>query len=107
MPLEVYITDRAYRDLNEARTFISRHAPETAEKWYAEFVEALLGLGKNPQAYSLAEEGKEFPFELRQYFHRTRSGRVNRALFAIFGNEVRVLAIRRPGQQSIRAEDLR
>jgi plasmid stabilization system protein ParE len=106
MPFEVFLTDRARRDLDNARAFIARHAPETAEKWYADFLTALLALETNPQAYPLAEESKEFLFELRQFLHRTRSRRTNRALFTIVGEQVRVLAIRRPGQQAVQPGDL-
>jgi plasmid stabilization system protein ParE len=107
MPHEVILTDRAIRDLNDATRYISRHAPETAEKWRRDFLESLLTLENNPHAYSLAEESKEFPFELRQYFYRTRSRRLNRALFVVLENQVRILAIRRPGQEAVGPHDLR
>lgn len=107
MAFEVVVTERAQRDLNDARAYIARHAPETAERWYVEFLRALLKIGETPYSFSIAEESTEFPFELRQYFHRTRSGRVNRALYTIVESEVRVLAIRRPGQELVKPEDLR
>jgi plasmid stabilization system protein ParE len=107
MTFEVVLTERAQHDLDDACHFIARHAPETAEKWRREFLESLLKLESHPQACPLAAESAEFSFELRQYLHRTRSGRVNRALLTIVGNQVRVLAIRRPGQQAVRPEDLR
>lgn len=96
MDFEVLVTQRAERDLAEARTYISRYAPETAQRWYVEFLAALQNLQKNPHTYPLAPEGKDLGIELRQYLHRTRSGRVNRALFTIVGAQVRVLGIRRP-----------
>jgi hypothetical protein len=44
--------------------------------------------------------------EIRQFIYRTKSGRANRALFTILGDEVRVLHIRRPGQPLMSPEDL-
>jgi hypothetical protein len=53
----------------------------------------------------LAPENIAFPFELRQFMFRTKSRLANRALFTIVGSEVRVLAIRRPGQPLITGTD--
>jgi plasmid stabilization system protein ParE len=106
MEFEVYVTRRAQRDLNEARDFIAQFAPETAERWYVDFLRALCSLEKNPHVHPVAAESKDLPFELRQFIYRTRSKRINRALFIISGNQVRVLAVRRPGQQAVRPEDL-
>jgi plasmid stabilization system protein ParE len=101
MGFEVVVTSRAQWDLNEARTYIARYAPETAETWYVEFLKALCDLENHPETYPIAAEGEDLPFELRQFLYRTRSGRVNRALFTIVGSQVRVLAIRRPGQRAV------
>ena len=107
MPFEVLITDRAQRDLEDARTYIAKYAPETAERWCRGFLESLLILEKSPESWPLAPEDSEFPFQLRQYIYRTRSRQANRALFTIVGNQIRVLAIRRPGEPLVVPEDLR
>ena len=107
MPFEVYLTDRAQRDLEDACAYVAQYAPETAEKWRRSFLEALLILEQSPESRPLAPEDSAFPFQLRQYIHRTRSRRANRALFTIVGNQVRVLAIRRPGEPLITPEDIR
>jgi plasmid stabilization system protein ParE len=106
MRFEVYITDRAYRDLIEARQYIANRAPEAADRWYFGFLEALLALESQPQTWALAAEDRDVPFELREFLYRTRSGAVSRALFTIVSDQVRVLAIRRPGQDSVGLEDL-
>jgi plasmid stabilization system protein ParE len=105
MRFEVFITRRARRDLDEARGFIAKHAPEAAERWYVGFLKAVLELEKNPQAKPLAAENADFPFELREFHYRTKSS-VSRALFTIVRNEVRVLSVRRPGQELATREDL-
>jgi plasmid stabilization system protein ParE len=107
MRFEVLITERAYSDLGEARAFIARHAPEAAERWYYGFLEALLALEENPRTWPVAEEGSDFSFELRQFLFRSRNGSVSRALFTIVGEQVRVLAVRRPGQRLVTPNDLR
>ena len=106
MRFEVLITRRAQQDLNAAREYIAGHAPDAAERWYASILEALLALEQSPQRWPLAEEHRSVPFELRQYLYRSPSGSTSRALFTIVGDQVRVLAVRRPGQDSVRREDL-
>jgi hypothetical protein len=93
-------------DLESAREYLRQFAPETADRWYLSVVEALLALETNPASRAIAPEDSAFPFELRQLLIRTKSRHANRALFTIVGNEVRVLAIRRPGQPLITAADL-
>lgn len=104
---EVLITARAQSDLNEARAFIAKHAPEAAERWYFGFLEALLALEQSPRTWPVAEEGSSVSFELRQFPYRSRNGSVSRALFTIVDEEVRVLAVRRLGQRSATPDDLR
>jgi plasmid stabilization system protein ParE len=103
----VYLTARAIRDLESAREYIRQFAPETADRWYCEVLEKLLRLEQNPQLPSLAPENAEFPFELRQLLIRKRSRRANRALYTIVGDQVRVLAICRPGQPLITRDDIK
>jgi plasmid stabilization system protein ParE len=93
-------------DLNAAREHLRQFAPETADRWYLSFLEALLQLEANPEIWPLAPETSEFPFDLRQFLFRTKSRRANRALFTIIGDEVRILAIRRPGQPLITKDDV-
>lgn len=106
MNYHVRLTNRAARDLEEARDYISQSAPAAARRWYLGFLHALLVLEKLPARWPLAPENAEFPFELRQFLYRTKSRRTNRALFTIVGDEVRVLAIRRPGQPFITADEI-
>jgi plasmid stabilization system protein ParE len=102
----VLLTARAVRDLQNARGYIRQFAPATAEQWYQKVLEALLRLERNPESRPLAPETAEFPFELRQLLIRTKSRLANRALFTVVGNEVHVLAIRRPGQPLLTKDDI-
>jgi len=103
----VVLTARAISDLEAAREYLRQFAPETAERWYLSFLETLLQLETSPEIWPLAPESAEFPFDLRQFLFRTRSRRANRALFTIIGDEVRILAIRRPGQPLITQDDIK
>ncbi len=107
MSFTVFLTARAIRDLDSAREYVAKFAPETAERWYLGILEALLRLERNPESRPIAPESAEFPFEVRQLLIRGKSRRANRALFTIVGDEVRVLAIRRPGQPLITADDIK
>jgi plasmid stabilization system protein ParE len=102
----VLLTARAITDLENARDYIRRSASETADRWYVGFLEALLRLEENPESRSLAPESSDFTFELRQFLFRTKSRLANRALFTIVGDEVRILAICRPGQPLLTKDDI-
>jgi len=102
----VFLTARATNDLDSARQYIRQAAPETAEHWHRTLLLALLRLETNPEIWPIAPESAEFGFELRQFLFRTKSRLANRALFTIVGSEVRVLAIRRPGQPLATKDDI-
>lgn len=107
MSYQVQLTERAISDLEEARRFIAQSAPETAQKWHTRFLEALKRLADNPEFCPLAPETTKVKYELRQFLFRTKSRNANRVLFTIIEGEVRVLAIRRPGQPLATPADLR
>lgn len=107
MRYSVVITRRARHDLETARKYIEQSAPETAKLWVDSFLAALMRLENNPQFWPLAPESREYGSELRQLSFRTKSRNANQALFEIIGAEVRVLAIRRPGQPPVKPDDLR
>lgn len=106
MPHDVFLTTRAQKDLKTARSYIAKFSPEAAERWYFDFIESLLDLETRPESRPMAPEEGQFAFDLRQYIFRPKSGKPNRALFTIVGNQVRVLAIRRPGQRLITPDDI-
>lgn len=106
MNYEVVILGRAEQELTEAADRIAEQNPEAASRWFHGFVQALLTLEKNPARCGLAPEGDLFPYEVRQFFYRTKSKVPTRALFTIAGREVRILMIRRPGQDLVAKGDL-
>lgn len=106
MPFTVILSNRALRDLEVAREYLRSVAPDIAERWYRTLLDALRQLEGDPLSWPLAPESEKFPFELRQFLFRTKSRRANRALFMVVGNEVRILAIRRPGQPLVTKRDV-
>ncbi len=106
MTFDLIYTERAKCDLNAATDFIAERAPETAERWFEGFVAALETLRHNARIYSLAPESARCSIEVRQFLYRTKSRRVNRALYTIRGSTVVILAIRRPGQDLLTDEEL-
>jgi plasmid stabilization system protein ParE len=106
MIYDLVYTDRAKLDLIAAADSIARNAPETAERWFQGFTTALETLQRDANVYSLAPESARCSIEVRQLLYRTKSHRVNRALYTIRGSTVVILAIRRPGQDLLTYEEL-
>lgn len=104
MTYKVLISRRAQRELNQAADWIAKSAPETAERWFNKFVEALLTLRDNPHRCGFARENPSFPYELRQLLYGRR--RNYRALFTIRENSVVVISIRHAAQRDLTPEDV-
>ena len=104
MTFEVLVTERAEQELNQAADWIARDAPDTAEKWFNGFVEAIVSLSEHPERCGLARENDRFPFDLRQLLYGRR--RNHRALFTIRGNAIVVLSIRHAAQPDVTPDDI-
>jgi plasmid stabilization system protein ParE len=106
MTYDLVYTERAKRDLQRATDSIARDAPETAQRWFDGFVATLQTLSVNATVYCLAPESELCAIEVRQMIYRTKSRRVNRALYTIRGTTAYILAIRRPGEDLLTEEEL-
>ena len=106
MTYDVVYTARAKRDLQRATEAIARNAPETAQRWFDGFVATFQTLSTDATVYSLAPENEQCSVEARQILYRTKSRRVNRALYTIRDTTVYILAIRRPGEDLLTEEEL-
>jgi plasmid stabilization system protein ParE len=101
----VLISATAKQNLREGYEWAAKHAPETAARWLNRFHAALQTLSTNPERCSIAPETELVQREIRQFlFGRQRS--IWRALFAIEGDEVRVLHVRRASMDTATPDDL-
>jgi plasmid stabilization system protein ParE len=103
---QVIIQRRAEQDLWKATAWIAQFAPETAERWCSGFLAALETLTENPMRCGFAPENSYVDYDIRQLVYRTKSRVGNRALFTIIEDQVRVLRIRRPGEDLVWPDEL-
>ena len=54
MTYDVLVTKHAERELNSAADWIAGDSPDTAQRWFNEFVEAILTLGEFPERGAIA-----------------------------------------------------
>ena len=79
MTYQVFLTDRAARDLEEAYRWYAERAPEAAIRWYNGFLDAIHSLAGDPERCPLAAESRKVLVEVRQLLYGRR--RSYRALF--------------------------
>lgn len=94
MIYRVILQRLALRDLDEAFGWAARRAPATAARWLDRFQTALERLDTDPQRCPHAREHGKVDVELREMLFGTKP-HIYRAIFAIDGDTVRVLRIRR------------
>ena len=104
MRFRVVITDPADRNFREHFQWIKERSPQGAEAWRARIIEAVQSLETSPERHPLARQSAAFPVEIRCLLSgKNRSA--FRILYQIKGEEVRVLAIRRPSQDLMGPQD--
>lgn len=83
-----------------------RQSPAGARAWQLAYERAIQKLRTSPEQQPLAPENNSTDFEVRHLLFKTRHGRPYRLIFTIVGHEVRVLHVRRPGQDLVPPERL-
>ena len=107
MTYEVYVTDKASRQLEAAaRWWAENRSVEQARRWYDGFVAAIRSLAKNPQQFPLAPETDAFPIAMRQLVYGLGRKKTHRAVFAVRPDRVVVYAVRHLAQDEITPDDL-
>lgn len=107
MSFQVIFANRAADELKAvARWWAENRSVEQAERWYAEFVEAIASLTENPQRRALARENDHFPFGVRQLKFSVAGRSTHRAVFTIQGSSVVILAIRHHAQSDLASGEL-
>jgi hypothetical protein len=101
MAFRVRPTAKAKRD---TRAILSRlqseHAGETGLRWFEGLQVAIQSLQDMPHRCALAPESPFMPFEMRQLLYGNKQHRY-RILFTIWGEDVFILHIRGPRQQTL------
>ena len=107
MSVRVLLEPRAHRQFKQIVRWLSDRSPAGAERWLNAFDDAVEQLERNADGCELALENSLVNREIRQTHFKTPRGRMYRMVFTIVGSDVRVLAIRGPGQAPLNRRDLR
>ena len=106
MTYRVTILRRAWHDVLATETDIAARSEQGAESWVKSFDKALASLKKDPLREPIAPDSEGRPEETRNIMFRTRKGRTYRAIILVESDEVRVLHVRGPGQDTLGADDI-
>jgi plasmid stabilization system protein ParE len=107
MSHQVFLTDRAQRDLVQACTWWAENrSAEQAERWYDGIANAILSLASNPERCPLAPENEAFPYELRQLNYGLGRRPTHRAVFGIRPDRVLILRVRHLAQKPLSPEEV-
>jgi plasmid stabilization system protein ParE len=106
MTYRLVIVEPAEIDVDRIYAYILRRSPQGAASWYRAFLACMQRITRQPLACAIAPENAEFDFELRQAMFKTRYGDPYRCVFAVVGDEVRILRVRGRGQSPLKAGDI-
>jgi plasmid stabilization system protein ParE len=106
MSYRVVLQRQALQDLDESYSRAAENAPDAARKWLDRFHAALTTLEELPERCGFAPENALVDVAVRQLLFGRKS-RVFRVLYAIDGDTVRILTIRRAQRRFLTAEQLR
>ena len=106
MPLPIFLTARAQRDVDEAYEWWSSHrSAEQAQRWRDRCVEAIDSLAANGAKCGPASENDSFPIELRQLAFGLGRRPSHRILFNIRPEMVLVLRVQHLAQDRLSLEE--
>lgn len=102
---EVFLTDEATRQLDNAYNWYAAQSELVAANWYNGFLDALDSLANNPDKHGFARENDRLPFELRELLYGSGRRKTHRALFSIRPDRVVVYSIRHVAQRDVTPDD--
>jgi plasmid stabilization system protein ParE len=104
---QVLLTQRAQDELDQAHDWWAENrSSEQANRWYVEFLQAMLTLENAPQRWPLAPENEFFPYEVRQLNFGLGSRPTHRALYTVRPDVVVILRVRHLAQEPLSADDI-
>jgi hypothetical protein len=104
MEYRVVITAPADQNFREHFQWIKERSVQGADNWRSRIIAAVRSLTHNPERHALAGESAAFAVSIRCILVGNRRSAF-RILYQIAGDEVRVLAIRRPAQGFMNPQD--
>lgn len=107
MSFRVVLEPRAHQQFQHIVRWLSERFPSGAEHWLDAFDDAIEQLERNADGCSLAPENSLVKRDIRRTLFKTPRGRIYRMVFTIVESDVRVLAIRGPGQAPLKRRDLK
>jgi plasmid stabilization system protein ParE len=107
MDYKIVVLPQAEVDIAQAFTYISKHSPEAAARWYQKVKSAIASLHQMPARCPKATETAKLGVELRQLLHGKHPA-VYRIVFRIVNErEVHVLAVRHGARKPLTEEEAR
>jgi plasmid stabilization system protein ParE len=106
MKYKVRVLGRAQQDVAACYAFIAERSRAGAASWFNRFVETRDRLADDATSRPLAYESGIVDREIREVLFKTRKGRPYRIVFVIEADEVLILRVRGPGQDTIAPTDL-
>jgi plasmid stabilization system protein ParE len=106
MKRTVLVLPRAQRQVREIAQWLAERSAQGAARWLDAYDRTIERLEEQADSCGLAPENEFVAPEIRQMLFKTPKGRTYRTLFTIAGADVRILAIRGPGQQLVSPQDL-
>ena len=107
MTYRVVVSQAAKIELRDAARWWAEHrSADEAQRWYDGFLKALYGLEQWPESHPLAAENDDFKFTIRELHYGLSFRPTHRAVYAIVGDCVTVLAVRHAAQRRIAPDDI-
>jgi plasmid stabilization system protein ParE len=106
MSYRVILHRLAEQDLDEAYQRAARNAPVEAGRWLTRFEQALHSLDHNPERCARAREDDKTDLDLYEFLFGKRP-HVFRVIFAIDGDAVHILRIRRAHRRFLTRPEIR
>jgi plasmid stabilization system protein ParE len=107
MSFQVTILRSARQDVRRLLEFIASRSRSGAETWARAYDRALTRLEQHANGCPLAAESELVGHEIRELLFKTRRGLMYRILFTIRGPNVFILHVRGPGQDWMKAGEIR
>jgi plasmid stabilization system protein ParE len=106
MKFKVVALRRADVDVRHITRWLLQKSPSGALSWLRAYDRLISQLQENAGSYPAALENSDSSVALKEALFRTRRGKTYRAIFAIAGDEVRILRVRGPGQPPLQDDEV-